>query len=123
MQETCNNNKPKPTKDVKMRVKKVESFSEFKDIVAVENKVLIKFEADWCMPCKAMASVVEEVAKQHPDVRFIAVDIESEGMDELLLEFEVRSLPTFVHLEEGNKTDSVCGTISKTELSSFVGGN
>ena len=108
--------------DIKMPVIHVDTFSKFQDIINSEGSVLVKFEAAWCMPCKAMASVVEEIANQHPDVKVLAVDIELEGMDDLLLEYGVRSLPTFVHLRKGTKVSSACGTISKAELSSLISG-
>lgn len=106
--------------DAKMSVTKINDFTAFQDTVSKESNVLVKFEADWCMPCKAMSSVVEEIAKQHPDVKVLAVDIEGEGMDGILIEYGVRSLPTFVHLREGEKVNSACGTITKAELSSFL---
>jgi thioredoxin 1 len=110
----------KQSGDSKMSVIKINDFAAFQDTVSKESNVLVKFEADWCMPCKAMSSVVEEIAKQHPDVKVLAVDIEAEGMDDILIEYGVRSLPTFVHLREGEKVNSACGTITKAELSSFL---
>lgn len=106
--------------DIKMPVIHIDTFSTFQDIINDGGKVLVKFEADWCMPCKAMASVVEEIANQHPDVKVLAVDIETEGMDDVLIEYGVRSLPTFVHVRKGAKVNSACGTISKAELSSLI---
>lgn len=110
------------TGEKSMPVIKVEDFKSFQDIVVKEENVLVKFEADWCMPCKAMSPVVEEIANQHPNVKFLAVNIETDGMDDILLKYNVRSLPTFVHLHKGTKVNSACGTISKAELSSLITG-
>jgi thioredoxin 1 len=118
-EEEVNENLTQPG-DIKMPVIRIEDLNAFQDIVAREDRVLVKFEADWCMPCKAMASVVEEIANQHPDVKVLAVDIEAEGIDSVLIEYGVRSLPTFVHLREGTKVNSTCGTVSKAELSSLL---
>lgn len=103
-----------------MPITKVDDLEEFQSIISREEKVLVKFEADWCMPCRAMSSVVEEVAKLHPNVKVLAVDIEGEGIDEALVEYGVRSVPTFVHLREGTKVRSTSGTVSKAELSSLL---
>ena len=105
---------------VRMPVTKIENLKSFRETVAREDRILVKFEAAWCMPCRAMASVVEEIANQHPDVKVLAVDIEGEGLDEILTQYEVRALPTFVSLRAGNKVGSACGTISKAELSSLL---
>ena len=106
--------------DTKMPVTKIDDLKSFQDIISNEDRILVKFEADWCAPCKVMSSVVEEVAKQHPNVNVLAVDIEGEGIDEVLVKYGVRSLPTFVSLKSGAKVASACGTISKEELSSLV---
>lgn len=123
MLEDNNSETVEPTKisgDVRMPVIKIENLKSFQDIIAREDRILVKFEADWCMPCRAMASVVEEIANQYPNVKVLAVNIEGEGLDEVLTEYEVRSLPTFVSLRSGNKVGSACGTISKAELSSLL---
>ena len=106
--------------ELQMPVTKVEDFEQFQSIISQEERVLVKFEADWCSPCRAMSSVVEEVAKLHPDVKVLAVDIEGEGIDEVLSTYGVRSVPTFVHVRSGAKVRSTSGTVSKAELSSLL---
>lgn len=106
--------------NIKKSVERVRDSDTFRTIVEKEAAVLVKFEADWCMPCKAMSSVVEEVANRYPNVKVVAINIEDEGMDNILTEYGVRSLPTFVHLKQGKKVNSVCGTLSKSELSLLI---
>lgn len=104
-----------------MSVTKVVDFASFKKEVASTNdKVLVKFEADWCMPCEAMNAVVEDVAKRHPEVKVVTVDIEGEGIDSILVEYGVRSLPTFIRLENGKIVKSAAGTLTKAELSKLL---
>jgi len=67
-----------------MPVTKIETFQSFQDEVESAERVLVKFEADWCMPCRAMASVIEEIAKQHPNVKVVAVDVDGDGMEPVL---------------------------------------
>ena len=67
-----------------------------------------------------MSSVVEEISKQYPSVKFVAVDVEGEGMEALLQLYGVRSVPTFVHVKEGGEARSTSGTVSKAELSSLI---
>ena len=103
-----------------MPVTKVEDIQELQNIISQEERVLVKFEADWCSPCKAMSPVVEEVAKLHPEVKVLAVDIEGDGIDEALTTYGVRSVPTFIHLRSGSKVKSASGTVSKAELASLL---
>lgn len=103
-----------------MPITKIDDFQLFAELIASTERVLVKFEADWCMPCKAMTSVVEEVAKQHPDFKVVAVDIDGEGMEEAIKTYGVRSVPTFVHVRQGSTVRSTSGTISKAELASLL---
>lgn len=103
-------------------VTKVDSFQSLTQELAGSKHVLIKFEAEWCMPCKAMSSVVEAVASQYPELKVIAADIEGEGMEEALLQYKVMSVPTFIYLNNGATVNTACGTISKAELSRFIEG-
>jgi thioredoxin 1 len=105
-----------------MQVKKVDDLDSYRSEVVdnADKNILIKFEADWCNPCKAMASVVEEVAKQFPDIKVLSVDVEGDGIEEILREFDVRSVPTFVKIRGDNGPKKICGTVSKSELSIFL---
>lgn len=107
-----------------MSVTKVEDFETFeKEVASVKRKVLVKFEADWCIPCEAMAAVVEDVARRYPEVKVVAVDIDGDGIDSILKEYGVRSLPTFVRVENGAIVRSATGTLTKAELSSLLDDN
>lgn len=106
-----------------MTVTKVEDFQSFQNEVEGAERVLVKFEADWCMPCKAMTAVIEEIANRHPDLKVIAVDVDGEGMGPVLKKYKIRAVPTFVHLRGGTAIRSTSGTVSRAELSSLIEDN
>lgn len=103
-----------------MPVTKIKNFQSFQNEVENADKVLVEFEAEWCLPCRAMVSVVEEIAKQHPDVKVVAVDVDGDGMEPILQKYGVRTVPTFVHVRGGTSIRSVSGNISRAELSSLL---
>ncbi len=104
-----------------MKIKKVSDLTSFnKELSSYNGTTLLKFEADWCMPCKAMNAVVEEIAKHNPDIKVLAIDIEGEGMDEVIKRFKISSLPTFIKLNNGDLEACTRGTLTKAELSTFL---
>lgn len=103
-----------------MPVTKISDRKAFDEVMQSSGNLLIKFEAEWCRPCKAMIPIVEELAKNNPNIKVVAVDIEGDGIYDLLMQFEVRSVPTFIHLKNGNAVKRAVGTLNRTELSSMV---
>ena len=70
----------------------------FDEIIAKHSLVIIDFWATWCGPCKSFEKVVKEVAKNHPQVVFGAVDIDAER--ELAKEFDILSVPSVMILRD-----------------------
>jgi thioredoxin 1 len=58
---------------------------------------IIDFYADWCGPCKMVAPVLEELAKEY-DGKLIIYKVDTEREQELAGVFDVRSIPTFLFI-------------------------
>lgn len=82
------------------------------------SKVLIKFGASWCGPCKAMEPVLKEIEEARPDVKVIELDVDSE--EEMVQLFRVRSVPTIFWIKDGVTIDKYVGGASKEQLLSMM---
>jgi len=73
--------------------------------------VVVKFEADWCGPCRNMASFVHDLARTYSgsphNVKFLKVDIDRR--DDLAAQYRVTSIPAFLFFREGQKVDTLTG--------------
>ncbi len=105
-----------------MSIKHISDVKAFQEEVDSSDNILIKFEADWCNPCKAMSPIVEDFAKNNPQLKVISVDIEGEGIYDVLIKYGIRSVPTFVRLKAGAAVRTATGTITRTELLTFAEG-
>jgi len=76
------------------------------------------FTAEWCGPCKKVRPIVEELNRDQIDVKFQIIDVDSEG--ELTRKFDVKSIPTFIRIEDGEEVDRIIGAQTKKDLEKFI---
>lgn len=88
------------------------------EVMETEKVVVIDFWATWCGPCKMMAPVVEEVAKDYPDVKVCKVNVDEEP--ELSNAFKIVSIPTIVVIKNGEIIDSVVGYRPKEDIGKII---
>lgn len=81
--------------------------------------VVVDFWATWCGPCKMMAPVYEEVAKDFAlKARFVKVDTDEESATSN--RFKLISIPTFVILKNNKAIAHKLGAVSKEEFYAWV---
>ena len=77
--------------------------------------VLVDFWADWCMPCKIVAPIVDELAEEYDGrVAFTKIDVDSEP--NIAMKFGIRSKPTLLVFKDGSPVDQVVGAVPKAVL-------
>ena len=87
----------------------------FEKIISQDGKtVLVDFWATWCGPCRMIAPVLEEVAKERPDVTVCKVDVDEER--ELALEYGVSSIPTLLVFRDGKVVNQSIGAMPKERI-------
>lgn len=89
-----------------------ENFAQ--EVEQAEIPVLIDFYADWCMPCKMMAPVMEEIATEAPEVKVCKVNIDQQP--ELAEKFQVMSIPTLMLMKEGKPLATSIGVQPKQTI-------
>ena len=83
----------------------------FNDFIK-DGVVLIDFFADWCMPCRMMAPVIDNLSEKFDGkIKFGKVDID--GNQELAGKFNVASIPNFVLFKDGEKAHQFMGATSE----------
>ncbi len=93
-------------------------YSQLKETVAKEDKVLIDFFATWCGPCKMLAPVIDKVASKTEGVTFVKVDIDKNV--EAAAEYGVQVIPTLVLVEKGEVKAREQGFMPEAALQAFV---
>lgn len=83
------------------------------------GKVLVDFFATWCGPCSQLAPIVEKIAKEHPELKVIKVDVD-EAQD-LAATYDVSSIPTLLYFEDGKMVRQTVGWQPEKSLLKFCG--
>jgi thioredoxin 1 len=92
---------------------------DFNKLINGDKPVLIDFYADWCGPCKALAPIIKEVAKEISDiVRVIKIDVDHN--QSIAQRFNVRGVPTLALFKNGEIIWRESGVKSKQELLKIV---
>ena len=92
---------------------------ELKSVIADNDRVLIDFFATWCGPCKMLAPVLDSVASNHPDVKFVKVDVDKEL--QATREFRVTAMPTLVLVDNGAVANRSVGYMPVDEIEELLG--
>ena len=88
--------------------------SEFSEVIQNNDIVLADFSTQWCVPCKKMKPIIEEIKKEnkHLKVVFIDADINKD----LVKKYKVRGVPVFIVYRDGVEVFRHVGMIDKLEL-------
>ena len=72
-----------------------------------ELPAIVDFYADWCGPCKMTAPVIDQLAQEYPQVKFLKVNVDENG--DLAQQYQVMSIPSVKMFVNGQVTDTKVG--------------
>lgn len=81
-------------------------------------KTVYYFTADWCQPCKRTRPIVEELNREQSTAGFQIIDVDDNP--DLVKNFNIKSVPTFILFEEGIEKSRIIGGQTREQLEDFI---
>jgi len=97
------------------------SFEE--QVLNAQGAVLVDYWAEWCGPCKMIAPVLEEIAKDYADKGLTVCKLNIDENSETPPKFGIRGIPTLMLFKAGNLEATKVGALSKSQLAAFIDEN
>ena len=92
------------------------------DVLDSAVPVLVDYWAEWCGPCKMIAPILDEVAKEY-NGRMKVAKLNIDENPKTPGEFGIRGIPTLILFKGGSVEATKVGALSKSQLTAFIDSN
>ncbi len=92
------------------------------EVLQAGTPVLVDYWAEWCGPCKMIAPILDDVAKEYTGKLKVA-KLNIDDNQETPAKYGIRGIPTLMLFKNGNIEATKVGALSKSQLTAFIDSN
>ncbi|MBE6063279.1 MAG: thioredoxin [Clostridium butyricum] len=93
--------------------------NDFRDEVLFEKRlVMVDFSAEWCMPCRMLRRVLENISRKNEAVKIVNVDVDESP--QMSNRYGISNLPTIVFFKDGRPVDEIVGFVPEDYIEDII---
>ena len=89
------------------------------EVLQADGPVIVDFWAPWCVPCRRVSPILDEMSESREDVRFVKVNVDDNP--ETAMSYSITSIPTITRFEGGKIQMQAVGALPKNQLAAQLG--
>jgi thioredoxin 1 len=86
-----------------------------REVTQTDGAVIVDFWAEWCGPCKMIAPLLDEIAREKVGVVKVA-KVNVDESQSLSFKYNIRAIPALLFFKNGQLRDQITGVTSKKDL-------
>ncbi len=103
-------------------IKYVSDASFESDVLKAAGPVLVDYWAEWCGPCRMIAPILDEVAKEY-NGKLTVAKLNVDENQATPAKYGIRGIPTLMIFKDGAVAGTKVGALSKSQLTAFINDN
>ncbi len=93
--------------------------TNFEKILGEYENVVVDFWAEWCMPCKMLSPIIEELAKEFAG-KVVFAKLNTDENPLIANKYNITGIPTLIFFRKGKPVDKIVGAVPKGELVRWI---
>jgi len=82
-----------------------------KEILDYKGLIMVDFYAEWCGPCKMTGPIIDQLAEEVKDIKFVKINIDENP--DLATTYSIFSIPSFIIFKDGQAISQFAGAMGK----------
>ena len=102
-----------------MAVSEVTDATFESNVLKSEKPVIVDFWAPWCVPCRRVSPILDEMSESRDDVRFVKLNVDDNP--QTAMSYSITSIPTIARFEGGEVRGQAVGALPRNQLALQLG--